>query len=78
MFVKDDKERAIFEKIFGYELMSAQELSEGLSLLWDSKDADEGFGDIFEIGWQNLLLGFASFFYYLKSQTNFYVAKKFG
>lgn len=31
----------------------------------------------FEIGWQNLLLGFASFFYYLKSQTNFYVAKKF-
>lgn len=48
MFVKDDKERVVFEKIFGDELMSAQELSEGLSLLWDSKDADEGFGDIFD------------------------------
>lgn len=48
MFVKDDKERAVFEKIFGDELMSARELSEGLSLLWDSKDADEGFGDIFD------------------------------
>jgi hypothetical protein len=36
------------KKIFGDELMSAQELSEGLSLLWDSKDADEGFGDIFD------------------------------
>lgn len=48
MFVKDDKERAIFEKIFGDEMMSAQELNEGLSLLWDSKDADEGFGDIFD------------------------------
>lgn len=48
MFVKDDKERAIFEKIFSDELMSAQELSKGLSLLWDSKDADEGFGDIFD------------------------------
>ena len=48
MFVKDNKERVVFEKIFGDELMSAQELSEGLSLLWDSKDADEGFGDIFD------------------------------
>lgn len=48
MFVKDDKERVVFEKIFGDELMSARELSEGLSLLWDSKDADEGFGDIFD------------------------------
>ena len=48
IFVKDDKERVVFEKIFGDELMSAQELSEGLSLLWDSKDADEGFGDIFD------------------------------
>lgn len=48
MFMKDDKERIAFEKIFGDELMSAQELSEGLSLLWDSKDADEGFGDIFD------------------------------
>lgn len=48
MFVKDDKERAIFEKIFGDEMMSAQELNEGLCLLWDSKDADEGFGDIFD------------------------------
>lgn len=48
MFVKDDKERVVFEKIFGDELMSVQELSEGLSLLWDSKDTDEGFGDIFD------------------------------
>lgn len=48
MFVKDDKERVVFEKIFGDELMSEQELSVGLSLLWDSKDADEGFGDIFD------------------------------
>lgn len=48
MFVKDDKERAIFEKIFGDELMSSQELDAGLSLLWDSKDADNGFGDIFD------------------------------
>lgn len=48
MYVKNDKERAIFEKIFGDEMMSAQELNEGLSLLWNSKDADEGFGDIFD------------------------------
>ena len=48
MFVKDDKERAVFEKIFGDELMSERELSEGLSLLWDSKDADEGLGYIFD------------------------------
>ena len=48
MFVKDDKERAVFEKIFGDELMSAQELSEGLSLLWESKDAHEGLGYIFD------------------------------
>lgn len=48
MYVQDGKEKETFEKIFGDELMSAQELSEGLSLLWDSKDADEGFGDIFD------------------------------
>ena len=48
MFVKDDKERAVFEKIFGDELMSAQELSEGLSLLWESKDAHEGLDYIFD------------------------------
>lgn len=48
MFVKDDKERAIFEKIFGDELISAQELSEGLSLLWESKDAHEGLDYIFD------------------------------
>lgn len=48
MFVKDDKERAVFEKIFGVELMSAQELSEGLSLLWESKDAHEGLDYIFD------------------------------
>lgn len=48
MFVKDDKERIAFEKIFGDELMSSQELDVGLSLLWDSKDADNGFGDIFD------------------------------
>lgn len=46
--VQNSKEKEAFEKIFGDELMSAQELSEGLSLLWDSKDADEGFGDIFD------------------------------
>lgn len=48
MYVKDDKERATFEKIFGDELISMQDLSAGLSLLWDSKDADEGFGNIFD------------------------------
>ena len=48
MFVKDDKERAVFEKIFGDELMSAQELSEGLSLLWESKGAHEGLDYIFD------------------------------
>ena len=48
MFVKDDKERAIFEKIFGDELMSTQELSKGLSLLWESKDAHEGLDYIFD------------------------------
>ena len=48
MFVKDDKERAVFGKIFGDELMSAQELSEGLSLLWESKDAHEGLDYIFD------------------------------
>lgn len=48
MFVKDDKERAIFGKIFGDELMSTQELSEGLSLLWESKDAHEGLDYIFD------------------------------
>ena len=48
MFVKDDKERAVFEKIFGDELMSAQELSEGLSLLWESKDVHEGLDYIFD------------------------------
>lgn len=47
-YVQNSKEKEAFEKIFGDELMSAQELSEGLSLLWDSKDADEGFGDIFD------------------------------
>lgn len=46
--VKDDKERAVFEKIFGDELISAQELSEGLSLLWESKDAHEGLDYIFD------------------------------
>ena len=48
MFVKDDKERAVFEKIIDDELMSAQELSEGLSLLWESKDAHEGLDYIFD------------------------------
>lgn len=48
MYVQDDREREIFEKIFGDELMSSQELDAGLSLLWDSKDADNGFGDIFD------------------------------
>ena len=48
MFVKDDKERVVFEKIFGDEPMSAQELSVGLSLLWESKDAHEGLDYIFD------------------------------
>ena len=48
MFVKDDKERVVFEKIFGDELKSAQELSEDLSLLWESKDAHEGLDYIFD------------------------------
>lgn len=48
MYVHDDREREVFEKIFGDELMSSQELDAGLSLLWDSKDADNGFGDIFD------------------------------
>lgn len=48
MYVQDDREREVFEKIFGDELMSSQELDAGLSLLWDSKDADNGFGDIFD------------------------------
>lgn len=47
-YVQNSKEKEAFEKIFGDDMMSAQELSEGLSLLWDSKDADEGFGDIFD------------------------------
>jgi len=48
MFVKDNKEREIFEKIFCDKVMSAQELSEGWVLLWESKSAHEGFNEIFE------------------------------
>lgn len=48
MFVKDDKERVVFEKIFSDEPMSAQEFSEGLSLLWESKDAHQGLDYIFD------------------------------
>ena len=48
MFVKDDKERVVFEKIFSDEPMSAQEFSKGLSLLWESKDAHQGLDYIFD------------------------------
>lgn len=48
MYIQDDREREVFEEIFGDVMMSSQELDAGLSLLWDSKDADNGFGDIFD------------------------------
>lgn len=48
MYVQDGKEKETFEKIFGDDMMSSQELDEGLKLLWNSKKADKGFGDIFD------------------------------
>lgn len=48
MYVQDGKEKEAFEKIFGDDMMSSQELDEGLNLLWNSKKVDKNFGDIFD------------------------------
>lgn len=47
-YVQNSKEKEVFEKIFGDDMMSLQELDEGLNLLWNSEKSDKGFGDIFD------------------------------
>lgn len=47
-YVQNSKEKEVFEKIFGYDMMSLQELDEGLNLLWNSEKSDKDFGDIFD------------------------------
>ena len=46
-YVQNSKEKEAFEKIFGDDMMSLQELDEGLNLLWNSEKSDKGFGNIF-------------------------------
>lgn len=48
MYIQDDREREVFEEIFGDVMMSSQELDAGLNLLWNSEKTDKGFGDIFD------------------------------
>lgn len=48
MYVQDSRQKEVFEKIFGDEMMSSQELDAGLNLLWNSEKADKGFSDIFD------------------------------